>query len=126
MPATEIRLYRDDDGSTPLVEWLATIESRNRKTYEKCRSYLQRLADFGRELLRPTADFLRDGVYELRINHLDVNYRILYGFVGQDVVLVSHGITKEKKLPAKEIDLAAARLAKYRSHPRKYCSTEEM
>ena len=37
MPVTEIRLYRDDDGSTPLVEWLATIETRNRKTYEKCR-----------------------------------------------------------------------------------------
>jgi len=126
MPATEIRLYRDDDGSTPLVEWLATIEARNRKTYEKCRSYMQRLADFGRELRRPTADFLRDGVYELRINHLGVNYRILYGFIGQDVVLVSHGITKEKKVPAKEIDLAATRLAKYRSNPRKYCSTEEV
>jgi phage-related protein len=126
MPATEIRLYRDDDGSTPIVEWLAAIETRNRKTYEKCRSYLQRLADYGRELRRPTADFLRNGVYELRINHLGVNYRILYGFVGRDVVLVSHGITKERKVPAKEIDLAAERLAKYRSNPRTYCSTEEV
>ena len=126
MPATEIRLYRDDDGSTPLVEWLATIETRNRKTYEKCRSYLQRLADFGRDLRRPTADLLRDGVYELRIKHLGVNYRILYGFVGQDVVLVSHGITKEKRVPSKEIDLAVERLAKFRNNPRKYCSTEEV
>jgi phage-related protein len=126
MPATEIRLYRDDDGSTPLVEWLATIETRNRKTYEKCRSYLQRLAEFGRDLRRPTADFLRDGVYELRIKHLGVNYRILYGFVGQDVVLVSHGITKEKRVPAKEIDLAIERLAKFRSNPHKYCSSEEV
>ena len=126
MPATEIRLYQDDDGSTPLVEWLATIEARNRKTYEKCRSYLQRLADFGRDLRRPTADFLRDGVYELRIKHLGVNYRILYGFVGQDVVLVSHGITKEKQVPSKEIDLAVERLAKFRNNPRKYCSTEEV
>ena len=126
MPATEIRLYRDDDGSTPLVEWLATIETRNRKTYEKCRSYLQRLADFGRDLRRPTADVLRDGVYELRIKHLGVNYRILYGFVGRDVVLVSHGIAKEKKVPSKEIDLAVVRLAKYRNNPRKHCSTEEV
>jgi phage-related protein len=126
MPVTEIRLYRDDDGSTPLVAWLATIETRNRKTYEKCRSYLQRLAEFGRDLRRPTADFLRDGVYELRIKQLGVNYRILYGFVGQDVVLVSHGITKEKRVPAKEIDLAVERLAKFRSNPRKHCSTEEV
>ena len=126
MPVTEIRLFRDDDGSTPLVAWLATIETRNRKTYEKCRSYLQRLADFGRELRRPTTDFLRDGVYELRINHVGVNYRILYGFVGKDVVLVSHGITKEKRVPTQEIELAVRRLAKYRANPRKYSSTEEM
>ena len=126
MPTAEIRLFREDDGSTPFVDWLAAIEKRNRKTYEKCRSYLQRLADFGHELRRPTADFLRNGVYELRINHLGVNYRILYGFVGQDIVLVSHGISKEKKVPAKEIDLAVERLAKYRSNPTKHTSTEEV
>src|SRR5688572_22916467 len=102
MPDTDIRLFRDDNGSTPLVEWLATIETRDRKTYEKCRRYLQRLAEFGRELRRPTADYLRDGVYELRIKHLGVNYRILYGFVGQDIVLVSHGISKKQKVPAKD------------------------
>ena len=94
MPATEIRLFREDDGSTPFVKWLAMIEARNRKAYEKCRSYLQRLAEFGRELRRPTADYLRDGIYELRIKHLGVNYRILYGFAGPNIVLVSHGITK--------------------------------
>ena len=121
MPATEIRLFRDEDGSTPILEWLERIERRNRTTYEKCRSYLQRLADFGRELRRPTADYLRDGIYELRIKHLGVNYRILYGFVGQDIVLVSHGITKEKKVPSKEIALAAERMLKYRSKPEKYC-----
>ena len=126
MPATEIRLFRDDDGSTPLIEWLAGIEKRNRKTYEKCRSYLQRLAESGSELRRPTADYLRDGVYELRINHLGVNYRVLYGFVGKNIVLVSHGITKEKQVPAKEIELAVKRLEKYRQNPTKHSSTEEV
>jgi hypothetical protein len=121
MPATQIRLFRNADGSTPILDWLAKIEARNRKSYEKCRSYLQRLSVFGRELRRPTADYLRDGIYELRIKHLGVNYRILYGFVGPDVVLVSHGITKEKKVPAKEIDLAAEHLTKYRKDPGKYC-----
>jgi phage-related protein len=122
MPTTKVRLFREEDGSTPILEWLSAIESRNRKTYEKCRSYLQRLSDFGRELRRPTADYLRDGVYELRIKHLGVNYRILYGFVGQDIVLVSHGITKEKKVPAKEIELAAKRIAKYHSNPERHGS----
>lgn len=39
---------------------------------------------------------------------------------------MSHGITKEKRVPAKEIDLAVERLAKFRGNPRKYCSTDEV
>lgn len=124
MPATTIQLFRDDDGSVPFLEWLEEIEQQNRKVYEKCRSYLQRLADFGHELRRPTADLLRDGVYELRLAYLGVNYRILYGFVGKDLVLVSHGITKEKKVPAKEIDLACIRLKKFGTNPKKYAVEE--
>ncbi len=124
MPATIIQLFRDDDGSVPFLEWLENIERQNRKVYEKCRSYLQRLTDFGHELRRPTADLLRDGVYELRFAYLGVNYRILYGFVGKDLVLVSHGITKEKKVPAKEIDLACARLKKFGTNPKKYAVEE--
>jgi len=75
-------------------------------------------------LRRPIADYLRDGIYELRIRHSHVNYRILYGFVGNDVVLVSHGITKERLVPASEIELALPRLARYRSNPNK-CSFDE-
>ena len=124
MPATTMRLFRDDDGSVPFLEWLEDIERRNRKVYEKCRSYLQRLADYGHELRRPTADLLRDGVYELRFAYLGVNYRILYGFVGKDLVLVSHGTTKEKKVPAKEIDLARTRLEKFGTNPEKHAIEE--
>jgi hypothetical protein len=124
MAATTIRLFRDDDGSVPFLEWLEEVEQRNRKAYEKCRSYLQRLAHFGHELRRPTADYLRDGVYELRCAYLGVNYRILYGFVGKDIVLISHGITKEAKVLPREIDLACARLGKFQEDPEKH-SVEE-
>ncbi len=126
MPITEIHLFREQDGSIPFLEWLTTLEGRNRKVYEKCRAYIARLREHGHELRRPTADILRNGIYELRFNYLGVNYRILYGFVGKDVVLVSHGITKEKKVPSKEIDLAIQRLAKYRSDPDKYAAADEL
>lgn len=125
MPATEVHLFRDDDGSVPILDWLAEVEARNRKTYEKCRAYVARLRDQGRDLRRPTADILRDGVYELRFQYLGVNYRILYGFVGQDVVMVSHGITKEITVPSKEIDLAAERLAKCRLDPERHSATSD-
>ena len=126
MPITEIRLFRDEDGSVPFLEWLARLEARNRKVYEKCRAYIARLRDHGHELRRPTADLLRDGIYELRFSYLGVNYRILYGFVGKDVVLVSHGITKVKRVPSREIDLAVKRLAKFRSDPGKYTGADEL
>jgi len=50
--------------------------------------------------------FLRDGIYELRARHRNVHYRILYAFIGQNIVLLSHGFTKEKKVPDKEINRA--------------------
>ncbi|HVT28014.1 MAG TPA: type II toxin-antitoxin system RelE/ParE family toxin [Lacipirellulaceae bacterium] len=120
MPATKVLLYRDDDDSVPLLDWLAELESRDRAAYRKCRRYLLRLAQVGNELRRPVADYLRDGIYELRVRHSRVNYRMLYGFVGNNVVLVSHGITKERLVPASEIELALRRLAQYRNNPNKY------
>lgn len=125
MPQTRICIFRDDDGSVPFLDWLAEIEARNRKVYEKCRSYVKRLAEKGHELRRPTADLLRDGIYELRFNMVGVNYRILYGFAGKDLAMLSHGITKKAGVPPVEIDKAAARLAKYKRDPEKYGMTEE-
>ena len=114
MPETTIRIFRDEEGSVPLLDWLAELQARNQKAFEKCLYLLDLLSAFGRELRRPRADYLRDGVYELRTQVRGVNYRILYGFVGQDVVLVSHGITKRRSVPSSEIDRAVRRLELYR------------
>jgi phage-related protein len=67
------------------------------------------LATSGHELRRPAADFLRDGIYELRASYGAVPYRILYFFHGRDVVVLSHGVTKSQKVPAGEIERAIAR-----------------
>ena len=123
MTRTKIVLYREADGTVPLVEWLAELPEKARL---KCRARIKRLAELGHELRRPHADLLRDGVYELRTSVGRVNYRVLYGFVGKDLVLVSHGITKEKSVPDAEIDLAVARLALYRRDPKRYVTEEEI
>jgi phage-related protein len=56
------------------------------------------------------ADYLRDGVYELRFKYRNVNYRIFYGFIGRQIALVSHVATKLDKVAEKDIDTAASRL----------------
>ncbi len=60
-----------------MLEWLA---EQSPKARAKCDAWLERLRAEGRELRRPIADYLRDGVYELRIGLQGVNYRILYFF----------------------------------------------
>ena len=120
-------VYREANGDIPLTKWLADLAQRNRAAATKCASLVRLLRDFGHALQRPRAATLRDGVYELRTEVRNVNYRILYGFVGKNVALLSHGITKEGKVPDKEIDLAAARLRTFEEDPEKHSAAlEEM
>jgi len=86
-----------------VLQWLADLP---RPALVKCRVKLERLKELGHELRRPEADFLRDGIYELRVRLQRVNYRMLYFFHGEAAAIVSHGIRKEDEVPRKEIDRA--------------------
>jgi hypothetical protein len=120
MPRTDVIFYRDDDGSVPVLDWLLELRDKNVRAAKKCFSLVTLLREFGSELRRPRADFLRDGVYELRTQVGNVNYRILYGFVGRDIAMLSSGLTKTKTVPAREIDRAAERISKYQQNPTRH------
>ena len=97
-----------------------SLRDRNERAFKKCVGLIALLEEFGHELRRPRADILRDGVYELRTKVGNVNYRILYGFVAKDVALLVVGLTKEKKVPSREIDEAVRRIEKYKGDPESY------
>ena len=104
MPAVEVIFYQDAQGKTPrLIEWLDALSPKARV---KCLVRLKRLEDLGHELRRPEADFLRDGIYELRASYQGVHYRMLYFFYGGKAVVVTHGLAKEREVPKQEIDKA--------------------
>jgi phage-related protein len=91
----------------------------------KALATLKKLAMFGHQLRRPHADYLRDGIYELRLKDGRRNIRILYFFHGSHMVVVSHGLCKEDVVPDREIELAIERKAKYSKLPRLYtCELE--
>jgi hypothetical protein len=71
----------------------------------------------GHELRRPEADYLRDGVYELRATNQSVNYRILYSFHGRAAAVVSRGLVKEREVPAREIERAVRAKAAFEANP---------
>jgi len=114
VPQTDIVIYQESPDSVPLIDWLASL-SEDART--KCRLKIRRLAELGHELRRPEVDYLRDGIYELRIGHRKTNYRILYTFVGHRIALLTHGIVKEDRVPPKEIDEAILRKAQWELDP---------
>jgi phage-related protein len=103
---TEVCFYKDEDGSVPLIRWLDALP---KKVQLKCTERISRLAELDHELRRPEADTLRDRIYELRASYQGVHYRVLYFFAGKAGVVLSHGITKEDRVPNREIDRAIKR-----------------
>lgn len=121
MPRVRLLLFRESDGRVPLLEWFERLPT---KAHIKCIAWLERLRDRGHELRRPDADYLRDGIYELRIGLRGINYRILSFFHGSEAVVVSHGFVKERVVPPKEIDRAAQRMNEFLSDPQRHCFEE--
>ncbi|MFI5398458.1 MAG: type II toxin-antitoxin system RelE/ParE family toxin [Candidatus Binatia bacterium] len=118
MPRTEVVFFRENDGSVPLIDWLAALPSVARA---KCRVRLDRLEKLGHELRRPEADCLRDGIYELRTKHAGLNYRMLYFFHGRRAAIVSHGIIKQQaEVPPKDIQRAAHRKKLFEADPQRH------
>jgi phage-related protein len=122
MPKTEVVFYKEDDGSVPMLEWLDSLQP---KALDKCTVRIERLEEMGHELRRPEADFLRDGIYELRVRLQHLNYRILYFSHGRTAAVISHGLVKETLVPAKEIEKAIQRKQKFEQNPNAHSHEQE-
>ena len=122
MAQTKVVLYREVDGTVPLLAWLATLPERPQL---KCRLRIQRLQELGHELRRPEADYLRDGIYELRVGFRGVNYRMLYFFHGDVAAAISRGLVKQAAVPPKAIDWAVERQKKFEQDPAKHTHEED-
>ncbi len=123
MAKTEVVIYQEQEGQVPLLNWLDSLSSI---AQDKCIALIEKLAEMGYELRRPHCDILRDGIYELRARHRNVNYRILYAFIGRNIVLLSHGFTKEKKVPNTEINRAIRNRDNYIQEPQAHTYIGEL
>ncbi len=118
MPETRVVFFRDSDASVPIKDWLDTLP---KKVRAKCIDKIERLQALGHELRRPEADYLRDGIYELRPRFRNVRYRILYFFHGNIAAVISHGISKKTQtLPPVEIERAIRRKNQFEQNPQRH------
>lgn len=115
MPTVKIVFYQDEDGRVPFHEFMDTSTKHARK---QCNVKIERLHDRGNDLKRPDADYLRDGIYELRFRDGRVHHRLLYFFHGREIVIISHGIIKKDKIPEQEIKKAIIHKQKFELNPK--------
>ena len=82
------------------------IDSLGEKDQQKVLACVKLLEDKGVTLHRPHADFLRDGIYELRVKTSQLCCRVLY-FFNRNQIVLTHGFKKKaRKVPKPQIDRA--------------------
>jgi hypothetical protein len=125
MPTTRIIFFQDETGHAPVLDWLKGLQRENAKAWAKCRAKIVLLSQAGHELRRPAADFLRDGIYELRAKEGRVQYRILYFFHGRNVAVLSHGLSKEDTIPVVDLVRAMKRKRQFEQDPERHTYGED-
>ncbi|MDP3042422.1 MAG: type II toxin-antitoxin system RelE/ParE family toxin [Candidatus Omnitrophota bacterium] len=95
--------FVDKDGCKPVKEF---IHSLTQKEQTKVYAYIRELKEQGNNLRRPMADYLEDGIYELRPK----DNRIFYFFYLRDRAILVHAIKKHvKKVPENDLRLCIKR-----------------
>lgn len=120
MPETDVIIFADDEGRCPVLVWMDALPQ---KVQDKCIIKVERLEELGHELRRPEADYLRDGIYELRTKLQRVNYRMLYFFHEKSAIIV-HGLIKEDVIPPGDMAVAISRKEAFILNPSAHTYTE--
>ena len=105
----EVIFYKDEKDQSPVREYLSSLPD---KQQDKIVAYIDRLAQFGFDLKRPTADSLGGGLglYELRPDR----NRVLYCFHRRTQIILLHAFLKRTDdIPQREIEIALKRKADY-------------
>ena len=99
-----IEFYKRENGSQPIKEYL---DSLDRKQREKTLNKIDLLKERGNWLREPDSKHLGDGIFELRIQQGSDRGRVLYFFVSEGRIVLTHGFMKRtKKTPRREIAAA--------------------
>ncbi|MBI3553902.1 MAG: type II toxin-antitoxin system RelE/ParE family toxin [Elusimicrobia bacterium] len=108
----KLKFFRRERGDQPVLEFLKALLKPARTA---AGAALAGLEENGPSLRRPRADYLRDGIYELRFSSERMAYRILYFFDGSEIVLTNAFVKKTWKVPTEEIERALRRRARWQA-----------
>ncbi len=100
----DVIYYESESGECPVKEFIGEKTVNNQQKIASIISYLQ---EQGVNLPRPYADYLRDGIYELRVKLSGDETRTLYFFCFENYIILTHTFSKKSdKVPVSEIKKA--------------------
>lgn len=99
-----IKYYKNENGKELIKIFLNGLDAKMRA---KAFWELGLLEEKGAALKRPYCAYIREGIFELRVEYASNIARIFYFFFDeQDIVLTNGFIKKTQKTPQKEIEKA--------------------
>jgi phage-related protein len=114
----DVEFYTLPGGACPTKEFLDGLNKKDELPYVL--REIDLLREFGNQLHRPHADYLEDGIYELRIPIKRKQYRLLYFYFYQEKIIISHGLRKETRVKTSDLEKAEKHKANYfAQHERK-------
>lgn len=97
----------------PFIEFLKTLTDDEEAEILTSIDKLLELKNNNNIISNKLSKYLRDGIFELRVSHLNKISRSLYFFVKEKRIIFTHGfIKKVQKTPSDEID-KALKMKKY-------------
>jgi phage-related protein len=98
--------FVDEEGYKPVRDFIDSLPDREQA---KIYAFIAELKDQGHNLRRPMADYLGNGIYELRPK----DNRIFYFFYLRDRAILVHAMKKHvKKIPESDLRLCLKRKSK--------------
>ena len=98
--------YRNASGKCPIEEFVENLPSEDAKEVV---ATIAALRELGNKARRPMADYLENGIYELRARRFKKQFRVLYTFSGRQTILLLTGFVKKtKSVPVQRIKRAKA------------------
>lgn len=100
----DVDFFELDNGDCPVIQYL---DSANNKMRAKILRTIKLLETNGNMLPKPYSEYLRDGIFELRVKQGSDISRVLYFFFVEKKIILTHGFTKKtNKVPPREIETA--------------------
>ena len=99
-----VEFYKSRNAQVPAIEFLQTLDP---KLKVKVYAEIKMLEEFGNQLCEPYSKYLRNGIFELRIQSGRNTARCMYFFYIDNKAVITHRFMKKtRKTPLNEIEKA--------------------